>query len=126
MIIMVPTENKTSYSAVQIPSDLLELLDGFAKTPQAKKLGITNKSQAAKKAALEFLEKYSQTEEKPTRFILPNLEDPEESLDLDIYEKTVICNKCSLDSCRHTDTLYKDKYVKMVLINSKIKIPKIK
>jgi len=123
---MISTSSKTGYTAVQIPTDLLIRLEEFSKTTKAKKIGITNKSQAAKRAAVEFLEKYEKTEEKPTRFILPNLEDPEDSLDLDIFENMVICNMCNEESCKHIDTLYKDKYVMMVVINSKLKIPKRK
>ncbi len=126
MIAMVTkTEVKSTFSAVQLPRQVIQRLEDFSNTEFSKKKGLTNKTQVARAACLEFLEKYA-VENDTTRFVLPSLEDDELRIDVHIFNDRVVCNRCITDKekCKHVEALYKDKEVKSHLKKSKIILPK--
>ena len=122
---MVATKQKSDFSAVQLPREVIARLDEFSKSEIGRKMGITNKSQATKTACLEFLEKYDKKTDPPIRFVLPSLQDDKMRLDIHIYRDRVECNRCeSKTSCIHLDLLHTDKEVKSALKKSKILLPR--
>ncbi len=125
MVSMVETPiQKSDYTAIQFPKDIVERLKQFTETKNARKMGLTNKAQVAKFAALEFLKKYA-VEKEPIRFVLPSLEDDELRIDVHIFSDRIKCNRCigNQESCKHIDLIHENKEVKKHLKNSKIVIP---
>ena len=51
-------KNEGKLSVVRIPKGILDVIDEFIETEQAKRLGLDSKSDVVSEAAREFLKKY--------------------------------------------------------------------
>ena len=84
-------------------------------TSNAHLLGFYSMGDIVTKAMRDFMEKYPIPPEKPSHFYLPNLKDKKMSFDLDVYEKKIVCNVCTSETCIHIQTLDRDKIAKKYL-----------
>lgn len=127
VIMVIKVQVKSTFSAIQLPREVIDRLEDFSKTQKSKKMGLTNKAQVAKAASLEFLEKYA-SQEDPIRVVLPSLTDDELRIDVHIFSDKIKCNRCldNKENCKHIDLLYNNKEVKDNLKKSNIILPKRK
>ncbi|MEM3437241.1 MAG: ribbon-helix-helix domain-containing protein [Nitrososphaerales archaeon] len=102
-------KNKVRWNKVNIPQEMLDLIDKYLKTEMAKQRGLTSRSDVAIEAIRKFLEREGMYTPKPRFEHLNTYEDHVKIWDnrlsrtASVYfkEDKVLCDICESDECIH-------------------------